>query len=147
MTPLALTTIEIIPRVLLLVVGVLGLIFAIKARARGGSGLLVGAFAVMLLTTAAAIAWQFVSLDAASWISSGNLSASDISLIFMAVAVPLDVATAISWLLVALAAVKGGRARQAPYPGPAGHPMAGQPGFAGPPAGYAQPGYPQQPPS
>jgi len=141
MSPLALTTIEIIPRVLLLVVGVLGLIFAIKGRARGGSGLMVAAFVVMLLTTAMGIAWQFVSLDAATWVTAGHLSASDISLIFMAVAIPLDVATAISWLLVAIAVVKGGRPRPAPYPG--GYPVAGQPGYAQP--GYPQPGYPQAP--
>ncbi|RSD17318.1 hypothetical protein EIY87_20305 [Amycolatopsis eburnea] len=119
---------------LLLVVGLLGLIFAIKARANGGSGLMVAAFVIMLLTTAAAIAWQYVSLDAASWISRGNLSASDLSLIFMAVAIPLDVATAISWLLVALAVVKGRRPRATAYPG-----------FAGPPPGYGQPGYLQPP--
>ncbi|WP_439378702.1 hypothetical protein [Amycolatopsis lexingtonensis] len=146
MSPLTLRTIETIPRVLLLVVGVLGLIFAIKARARGGSGLMVAAFVVMLLTTAMGIAWQFVSLDAASWIRSNHLSVDDISLIFLAVAIPLDVAAAVSWLLVAIAVVKGGRPRPTAYPAaPVGYPMPGQPGFAGPPPGYAQPGYPQAP--
>ncbi|NBH12507.1 hypothetical protein [Amycolatopsis sp. SID8362] len=133
MTPLAVTTIEIIPRVLLLVVGLLGLIFAIRGRAQSGSGLMVAAFVIMLLTTVLGIAWRFVSLDAASWMHTNHLSADDLSLIFMAVAIPLDVAVVISWLLVALAVFKGGRPRPTAYPG-----------FAGP--GYAQPGY-QQPPN
>lgn len=120
MTPLVLTTIEVIPRVLLLVVGVLGLIFSIKGRARGVSGLLVAAFAVVLVTTVAGIAWQFVSLNAPSWIRANHLSASDINVIFLAVGVPLDGAAVLSWLLVAIGVVKSGRARAAftPYPGP-----------------------------
>ncbi|MFJ7217975.1 hypothetical protein [Amycolatopsis sp. NPDC098790] len=133
MSPLVSTTIATLPRILLFVVGVLGLVFSIKARARGGSGLMVGAFAVMLFATAAGIAWQFVSLDAASWVRSDDLSASDLGLIFLAVAIPLDVAAVVSWLLVALAVVKNGRAPR--YPGPVSYPMA---------YGYPQP---QQPPN
>ncbi len=136
MSPLALTSIEAIPRILLFVVGLVGLIFSIKGRARGVSGLMVGAFAVMLFATAAGIAWQFVSLDAASWIRSGHLSADELSLIFMAVAIPLDVAAVLSWLLVALAVVKSGR--------PPRYPMVAPPGYGTPQPGY---GYPQtQPP-
>ncbi|WP_290055931.1 hypothetical protein [Amycolatopsis solani] len=133
MSPLVSATIQTIPRALLLVVGLLGLIFAIKARARGGSGLMVAAFVVMLVTTVAGIVWQFVSLDAASWISSDDLSASDLGLIFTAVALPLDAAAVLSWLLVALAVVKGGRPRHPGYAPPPGYPM------AGPPPGYSQP--------
>jgi hypothetical protein len=153
MSPLALTSIETIPRVLLLVVGLLGLIFSVKGRARGVSGLMVGAFVVMLVTTVAGIAWQFVSLNAPSWNRDGDLSVEEINLIFMAVRIPLDVAEVLSWLLVAIAVVKSGRPlRQpgvAPYPGQVQYPMAAPPGWTSPQPGYAQPGYPQpqQPPS
>jgi len=137
MTPLVVTSIEAVPRVLLLVVGLLGLIFSVKGRAKGGSGLMVAAFVVMLVATAAGIAWQFVALDAASWIRTGHLSADDLNLIFMAVAIPLDAAAVLSWLLVALAVVKGGRVPRPPYP--VGYPMTAP--------GYPPPGYPQtQPP-
>jgi hypothetical protein len=148
MSPLASTTIETIPRVLLLIVGVLGLIFSIKGRSKGVSGLMVGAFAVMLVTTVAGIVWQFVALNAASWSRSSHLGVDDLRLIFLAVGIPLDVAAVISWLLVAIAVVKGGRpprqAGFAPYPGPAGYPMAAQPGFVSPQHGYP---HTQQPPS
>lgn len=146
MSPLALTTIETIPRVLLLVVGLLGLIFSIKGRARGVSGLMVGAFVLVLVTTAAGIAWQFVSLNAPSWIRTNHLSGDELNLIFLGVAIPLDVLAVISWLLVAIGVVKSGRqARQA-----TGYPMAPQPGFMAPPPGYGQPQpgpYGQQPPN
>jgi hypothetical protein len=130
MSPLVLRSIEVIPRVLLLVVGLLGLIFAIRGRAKGVSGLMVGAFAIMLVATTAGIVWQFVSLDAASWIRSNHLSVDELNLIFLAVAIPLDVAAVLSWLLVALAVVKGGRSPR-PF---------GAPPYA---AGYPMPGYPQ----
>jgi hypothetical protein len=154
MSPLVLTTIGTIPRVLLLVVGLLGLIFSIKGRAKGVSGLMVGAFVVMLFATAASIAWQFVALNATSWISSGHLSVEDINLIFTAVAGVLDLVAVLSWLLVAIAVVRSGRrppgqAGFAPYQGPGGYPMAAQPGFVSPPPGYAQPQpgpSPRQPP-
>ncbi|WP_233223605.1 hypothetical protein [Amycolatopsis sp. CA-128772] len=143
-------SIEIIPRVLQLVVGVLGLIFSIRGRARGVSGLMAGAFAVMLITTTASIVWQFVSLNAASWSSSNHLDLDEIQLIFLAVGLPLDAASVLSWLLVAIAVAKGGRPARhpgfAPYPGPGGYPMAAQPGFVGPQPGYGQAGPPQQPP-
>ncbi len=153
MSPLALTSIETVPRVLLLVVGLLGLIFSVKGRARGVSGLMVGAFVVMLVTTLAGIVWQFVSLNAPSWMRDGDLSTDEINLVFLAVRIPLDVAEVLSWLLVAIAVVKSGRPlRQsgvAPYPGPGQYPMAAQPGLMSPQPGHAQPGYPQtqQPPS
>lgn len=136
MTSLAFTSIETIPRVVQLVVGLLGLIFSIKGRAKGVSGLMVAAFVVMLVTTAAGIAWQFVSLNAASWSASNHLTVDEIRLIFMAVGLPLDAASVLSWLLVAIAVVRGRPPRQpgfAPYPGP----MAGPPG--------PQPGYHPQP--
>lgn len=141
MSPLTLTSIEIVPRVLQLVVGLLGLIFSIKGRSRGVSGLMVAAFVIMLATTAAGIAWQFVSLNAPSWSRASHLSIDDIQLIFLAVGIPLDTAAVLSWLLVALAVVKGSRPPR-PYPGPVGYPMAPQPGFVSPQPGYAQPGYP-----
>ncbi|MEV6625983.1 hypothetical protein AB0M83_12070 [Amycolatopsis sp. NPDC051106] len=148
MSPLTSTSIETIPRVLLLVVGVLGLIFSIKGRSKGVSGFMVGAFAVMLVTTVAGIVWQFVALNAASWSRSSHLSVDDVRLIFLAVGIPLDVAAVLSWLLVVIAVVKGGRPpRQAgfpPYPGPAGYPMVAQPGFVSPQHGYP---HTQQPPN
>ncbi|UOX85922.1 hypothetical protein MUY14_29630 [Amycolatopsis sp. FBCC-B4732] len=138
MSQFSLTIIEIIPRVLLLVVGLLGLVFSVKGRAKGVSGLMVAAFAVMLATTVAGIAWQFVALDAATWSRSEHLSVADIQLIFLVVGIVFDVAAALSWLLVAIAVVKGGRpaAFAQPYPGPAGYPVA-QPGYP----------HPQQPPN
>lgn len=150
MAPLTFASIDAIPLLLQLVVGLLGLIFSIKARSRGGSGLMVGAFAVLLVTTAGALTWQFVSLNVASWTESSHLTGDDIQLIFMGVDLPLNAAVALSWLLVAIAVVKGGRPAQqpgfAPYPGPAPYPMGTQPGFTGPQPGYAQPGYPQPQP-
>ncbi|MFC3452096.1 hypothetical protein [Amycolatopsis speibonae] len=146
MSPLVYTSIEAIPRVLLLVVGMLGLILSIKGRSRGVSGLMVGAFAVMLFSTVISIVWQFVVLDLPSW--AGGLTADEIRLIFMGVGIPLDLITALSWLLVAIGVVKSRR-----NPGPAGYPVTAQPGFPPPQSGYAQPGYAQpnpqaqQPPS
>ncbi|EOD66681.1 hypothetical protein H480_20314 [Amycolatopsis vancoresmycina DSM 44592] len=126
---------------LLLVVGLLGLVFAIRGRVRGGSGLMVAAFAIMLAATAAGIAWQFVSLDAAAWIRTNHLSVDELNLIFLAVAIPLDVAAVLSWLLVALAVVKGGRPpRQAGVPQyPGGYPMPAPP-YGNPHPGYGPPG-------
>jgi hypothetical protein len=151
MPPLAFTSIEAIPQVLQLVVGLLGLIFSIKGRARGVPGLMVGAFAVMLVATAGGIAWQFVSLNATSWVSFNHLSGNELRLIFLGVGLPLHIAAALSWLLVAIAVVKGRRSPQqpghAPYPGPVNYPMAAQPGFVSPPPGYIQPGYPQPNPA
>jgi hypothetical protein len=149
MSPLALTSIETIPRVLLLVVGLLGLIFSVKGRARGVSGLMVGAFVVLLVTTVARIVWQFVLSDAPSWARSNHLSADEINLIFMAVGIPLDAVEVLSWLLVAIAVVKSGRPLRhlgaTPYPGPVQYPMAAQPGSLSSQPGYVQPGYPQTP--
>jgi len=147
MESLSYTIIETIPRVLLLVVGLLGLVFSIKSRARGVSGLLVGAFAIMIVTTLASIIWQFVVSNLSSW--ADGLSASEIRMIFMVVGIPLEVGSVLSWLLVAIGVVKSGRSlRQpapAPYPGPAGYPMAGQPGFPAPQPGNVPPA--QQPPT
>ncbi|EME62760.1 hypothetical protein H074_07611 [Amycolatopsis decaplanina DSM 44594] len=129
-----------------LVVGLLGVIFSVKGRSRGVSGLMVGAFVVMLVTTAAGIAWQFVSLNVPSWSASEQLTADEIRLIFMGVGVPLDAAALLSWLLVAIAVVKSGRSTRqpgiAPNPGPVNYPMAAQPGFQNPQPGYTQPGHP-----
>ncbi|WP_329049044.1 hypothetical protein OG738_40560 [Amycolatopsis sp. NBC_01488] len=143
MSPLALASIETVPRVLLLLVGVLGLIFSVKGRARGVSGLMVGAFLVMVVTTTAGIAWQYVSLDAPSWMRSSRLSFDEITLIFLAVRIPLDVLVVLSWLLVAIAVVKSGRPPR--QPGFAPYPMAAQPDI--PPPGYTPPGHPQQQPN
>jgi hypothetical protein len=147
MSPLTFASIQVIPQVLQLVVGVLGLIFSIQGRTKGVSGLMVGAFVVMLVTTAASIAWQFVSLNVTSWSATYHLTVDDINLIFMGVGLPLDLAALLSWLLVAIAVVSGRRRSQqfgrAPYSGPSNYPMTAQPGFASPPPGYAQPGYPQ----
>ncbi|MEV7549299.1 hypothetical protein AB0N89_06715 [Amycolatopsis sp. NPDC089917] len=145
MTPLTSTIIETIPRVLLLVVGILGVIFSIKGRSRGVSGLMVAAFVIMIVTTAASIIWQFVVMNLSSW--AGELSAGEIRLIFMGVGIPLDVGAVLSWFLVAIGVVKSGRSlRQpgpAPYAAPAGYPMAAQPGFPAPQPGNVQPA--QQP--
>ena len=144
MSAVAFTSIEALPRLLQLVVGLLGLIFSIKGRSKGVSGLMVSAFAVMLVTTAAGIAWQFVASFTPSWAASTGLRADEIRLIFLGVGLPLDAAAALSWLLVVLAVVKGGRPTPqpgvAPYPGP--YPMAAPPG-------YGQLGHPpvQQPPT
>ncbi|GAB3745490.1 hypothetical protein GCM10027598_82210 [Amycolatopsis oliviviridis] len=148
MESLSYTVIETIPRVLLLVVGLLGLIFSIKGRSRGVSGLLVGAFAIMIVTTLASIVWQFVLSNISSW--AGGLDASEIRMILMGVGIPLEALTVLSWLLVAIGVVKSGRSlRQpapVPYPGQAGYPMAAQPpGFPAPQPGTAQPGQPQPP--
>ncbi len=133
----------------MLVVGLLGLIFSIKGRSRGVSGLMVGAFAVMLLTTVASIAWQFVAANISSW--AGELTADEIRLIFMGVGIPLELASLLSWLLVAIAVVKSGRQHlrpAAPQSGSFEYPMAAQPGFPPPRPGYVQPDPPaQQPPS
>ncbi|WET81566.1 hypothetical protein P3102_10275 [Amycolatopsis sp. QT-25] len=141
------TIIEAVPRVLLLVVGVLGLTFSIKGRAKGVSGLMVAAFAIMLVATVASIIWQFVVANLSSWVVSDELTADEIRLIFMGVGIPLDVAALLSWLLVAIAVLKTGRTpRQpavAPYPGPGNHPMAAQPGFPSPQPEHGQPGHPQ----
>ncbi|KZB85385.1 hypothetical protein [Amycolatopsis regifaucium] len=146
MSDLTYTIIEAIPRVLLLVVGVLGLIFSIKRRAKGVSGLMVGAFVVMLVATAASIVWQFVVSNVSSWVASGQLSGDELRLIFMGVGVPLDAAALLSWLLVAIAVLKSGRpSRQpgvAPHPGAVNYPMAAQPGFPNPRPGHIQPGHP-----
>ncbi|MEU3624752.1 hypothetical protein BS329_34790 [Amycolatopsis coloradensis] len=145
MSQLGFTSIEAIPRLLQLVVGLLGLIFSIKGRSRGVSGLMVGAFVVMLVTTVAGMIWQFV-LANLSW--GGDITADEIRWIFMAVGIPLDLAAMLSWLLVAFAVYKAGRPpRQtgpAPYPGPVNYPPTAQPGFPSPQPGYPQPG-PQQP--
>jgi hypothetical protein len=148
MSSLTFTSLETIAPVLQLVVGVLGLIFSIQGRAKGVSGLMVGAFVVMLITTAAGIAWQFVSLNVTSWSETYHLSVDQINLIYLGVGIPLDVVALLSWLLVALAVVRGRRPAQqfgvAPYSGPSNYSMTAQPGFVSPPPGYAQPGY-QQP--
>ncbi|OXM50709.1 hypothetical protein [Amycolatopsis alba] len=140
MAPITYTIIETIPRALLLVVGLLGMIFSIKGRSRGVSGLLVAAFVIMIVTTVASIVWQFVTANLSSW--AEGLSADEIRLIFMGVGIPLDAGGVLSWLLVAIGVVKSGRSlRQsgpAPYTGPAGYPMAAQPQQPFPPA--------QQPP-
>ncbi|MEV6908775.1 hypothetical protein [Amycolatopsis sp. NPDC051071] len=105
---------------------------------------MVGAYVVMLVTTAAGIVWQFVALNVPEWSASGDLGIDEVRWIFMGVAIPLDAAAVLSWLLVAIAVVKGGRPpRQsglAPQPG--NYPMVAQPG-------YPQPDPPaqQQPPS
>ncbi|RSM69381.1 hypothetical protein DL991_40280 [Amycolatopsis sp. WAC 01375] len=150
MSDLMYTIIEAIPRVLLLVVGVLGLIFSIKGRSRGVSGLMVAAFVVMLVATVASIIWQFVVLNVSSWIASEQLTSDEVRLIFMGVSVPLDAIALLSWFLVAIAVLKSGRpTRQpgvAPYPGPVNYPMAAQQGFPNPQPDNAQPGYPQPTP-
>ncbi|SFQ04331.1 hypothetical protein [Amycolatopsis rubida] len=152
MTTFTYTILEIIPQALLLIVGLFGLILSIGRRSRGGSGLMVAAFAVMLVTTALSIAWQLMLSNVPSWMASDHLSADEVQTIVLVVSISLSLLEILSWLLVVLAVVKGNRA---PQPGfaPGGHPMGGQPGYpqtgygqAGyPQAGYAQPGYPAQP--
>lgn len=141
MTTFTTTILDILPQALLLIVGLFGLILSIGRRSRGGSGLMVAAFAVMLVTTALNIAWRLVLANIASWMSSDHLSVAEMSTIFTVVGITLSVLEVLSWLLVVLAVAKGNRA---PQPGfaPGGYPTAGQPGFA-PQAGYGQPGYPQ----
>lgn len=139
MSPLSFASIESIPLVLQLAVGLVGLIVSVKGRARGVSGLMVAAFAVMLVTTVMAIVWQFLALNVPDWSASGDLSIDAIRTIYLAVALVFDIASLLSWLLVAIAVVKSGRPsqRQQGFAPPAGYPMAAQPGY---PA--AQPGYP-----
>ncbi|SFW92129.1 hypothetical protein [Amycolatopsis australiensis] len=139
MTPLTLASIGVLPRLLQLVVGLLGLVFSIKGRARGVSGLMVGAFVVMLVTTAAGVVWQFVSLNAASWSASSHLTADEIQLIFLGVGLPLDAAAVLSWLLVALAVVRSGRRPSPGFASPA-YPAPAQAGYPSPASGYSQPG-------
>ncbi len=157
MSRVSFASIEILPQVLQLVVGILGLVLSVKARARGVSGLMVGAFVVLLVTTIGGIVWQLVSLNAASWAESDHLSAAQLDAIFAGVDIPLGIAAALSWLLVVIAVVKTNRQPQqygpgpGMYAGPVGYPMPTQPGY-----GYPQPGPgygggpvmpPQQPPT
>lgn len=141
MTTFTNTILQILPQALLLIVGLFGLILSIGRRSRGGSGLMVAAFAVMLVTTALNIAWQLMLTNVASWMASDHLSSSEMSTIFLAVGIPLNLLEVLSWLLVVLAVAKGGRGAQPGF-APGGYPMGGQPGFA-PQGGYGQPGYPQ----
>ncbi|MBB1151695.1 hypothetical protein [Amycolatopsis dendrobii] len=140
MTTFTNTILQILPQALLLIVGLFGLILSINRRSRGGSGLMVAAFAVMLVTTALDIAWRIMLANVASWMASDHLSTSEMTTIFTIVGLTLSVLEVLSWLLVVLAVAKGGRA---PQPGfaPGGYPMSGQPGY--PQAGYGQAGYPQ----
>ncbi|MFI5564211.1 hypothetical protein ACIA2T_33390 [Amycolatopsis japonica] len=146
MSPLTFASIETIPLVLQLAVGLLGLIVSVKGRARGVSGLMVAAFAVMLVTTVLAIVWQFLALSVSDWVESGGLSVDGIRTIYLVVAIVFDTASLLSWLLVAIAVVKSGRSRQQQgFPPPANYPMAPQPGY--PAAQPQQPPTPQQPPN
>ncbi len=152
MSPITFTSIQAVPRVLLLIVGLLGLIFSIKGRSRGVSGLMVTAFVVTIVATAAGIAWQFVALNVPSWSASGDLSFDEIRWIFTGVGVLLDAAAVLSWLLVAIAVVKAGRPPRQPgfavHPEPVHYPATAPPGFQHPQAGHTQPPPPaQQPPS
>lgn len=147
MTTFTNTVLQILPQALLLIVGLFGLILSINRRSRGGSGLMVAAFAVMLVTTALDIAWRIMLANVASWMASDHLSTSEMTTIFTIVGLTLSVLEVLSWLLVVLGIAKGGRA---PQPGfaPGGYPTGGQPGYPQtgygyPQAGYAQPGYPQ----
>ncbi|WP_336157799.1 hypothetical protein [Amycolatopsis sp. VC5-11] len=149
MTTFTNTVLQILPQALLLIVGLFGLILSINRRSRGGSGLMVAAFAVMLVTTALDIAWRIMLANVASWMASDHLSTSEMTTIFTIVGLTLSVLEVLSWLLVVLGIAKGGRA---PQPGfaPGGYPTGGQPGYPQtgygyPQAGYAQPGYPAQP--
>lgn len=149
MSTFTFASIDVIPRVLQLAVGLLGLILSIKARSRGVSGLMVGGFVLMLVATAAGIIWRFVSVNVPSWASSGGLSVDEIQWIFVGVGIPLDAVALLSWLLVAIAVAKSGHpprhpAGFAPNQGPVNYPTGPQQGFQPP-----QPGYPQaqQPPS
>ncbi|WP_208719863.1 hypothetical protein [Amycolatopsis circi] len=141
MTTLTSTILQVLPQALLLIVGLFGLFVSINRRSRGGSGMMVAAFAVMLVATALSLAWQLILTNVASWVASDHLSSAELSTIFTSVGITLTVLEALSWLLVVLAVAKGNRP---PQPGfaPGGYPAAGQPGF-GPQAGYGQPGYPQ----
>ncbi|MGK4590860.1 hypothetical protein [Amycolatopsis sp. w19] len=141
MSPLTFASIETIPLVLQLAVGLLGLIVSVKGRARGVSGLMVAAFAVMLVTTVLAIVWQFLALSVSDWVESGGLSVDGIRTIYLAVAIVFDTASLLSWLLVAIAVVKSGRPSrpQQGFAPPANYPMAPQPGYP-----VAQPGYAPQ---
>lgn len=141
MSPLTFASIETIPLVLQLAVGLLGLIVSVKGRARGVSGLMVAAFAVMLVTTVLAIVWQFLSLSVSDWVESGGLSVDGIRTIYLAVAIVFDTASLLSWLLVAIAVVKSGRPsrQQQGFAPPVNYPMAPQPGYP-----VAQPGYAPQ---
>ncbi|MFJ8914316.1 hypothetical protein [Amycolatopsis sp. NPDC102389] len=144
MSPLSFASIETVPLVLQLAVGLLGLIVSVKGRARGVSGLMVAAFAVMLVTTVLSIAWQFLALNVPDWSESGGLSIDGIRWIYLAVGMVFDAAWLLSWLLVAIAVVKSGRAsRQAGFAPHAGYPMAAQQGYPAAQPGYAQPGQPQ----
>lgn len=142
MTTFTNTVLQILPQALLLIVGLFGLILSINRRSRGGSGLMVAAFAVMLVTTALDIAWRIMLANVASWMASDHLSTSEMTTIFTIVGLTLSVLEVLSWLLVVLGIAKGGRA---PQPGfaPGGQPGYPQTGYGYPQAGYAQPGYPQ----
>lgn len=149
MSPLTFASIETIPLVLQLAVGLLGLIVSVKGRARGVSGLMVAAFAVMLVTTVLAIVWQFLALNVSAWVDSGGLSVDGIRTIYLAVAIVFDTASLLSWLLVAIAVVKSGRSSrpQQGFAPPANYPMAAQPGYPVAQPGYAPQAQPQSPPS
>ncbi|MFD5250998.1 hypothetical protein ACFWIW_41045 [Amycolatopsis sp. NPDC058340] len=147
MSPFAFASIETIPLVLQLAVGLLGLIVSVKGRARGVSGLMVAAFAIMLATTVLAIVWQFVALNVPDWSESGGLSIDGIRTIYLAVALVFDFASLLSWLLVAIAVVKSGRfsRQQQGFVPQASYPMPAQPGY--PVAQPQQPPTQQQPPT
>ena len=150
MTQLTFAIIEAVPQVIQLVVGVLGLSYALKGRPRGVSGQMVGAFVVLVILTVLGLIWQFVSTDVSDW-GGGHLTANELNSIFLGVDLPLGILSALAWLLVALAVLRTGRQPQqfgaGGYGGPANYPMApqqqgfGQPGYAQP--GAQQPGYPQ----
>lgn len=152
MSPLVFAIIEAIPQLLQLVVGILGLLYSLRARPAGIPGLMVGAFVVMLVSTVAGLIWQFVSLNLNDWAESGHLSATAIDSIILGVDLPLDIAGAISWLLVAIAVLRfirrpqqfgpSGYAGPATYAGQPGYPAGAQPAAMGQQPGYAQPGYP-----
>ncbi len=149
MSPLSFASIETIPLVLQLAVGLLGLIVSVKGRARGVSGLMVAAFAVMLVTTVLAIAWQFLALNVPDWSESGDLSIDSIRWIYLAVGMVFDIASLLSWLLVAIAVVKSGRSsrQQQGFVPQAGYPMAAQAGYPPAQPGYAPQGQQPTPPA
>ncbi|MFI7118699.1 hypothetical protein [Amycolatopsis sp. NPDC049868] len=149
MSPLTFASIETIPLVLQLAVGLLGLIVSVKGRARGISGLMVAAFAIMLATTVMGIVWQFLALNVPDWSDSGGLSIDAIRWIYLAVAMVFDTASLLSWLLVAIAVVKSGRPsrQQQGFAPPAGYPMAPQPGYPAAQPGYAPPAQQPNPPA
>lgn len=142
MSALTFANLQAIPQVLQLVIGVLGLVFSIRARRTGGTGLMVAAFVVMIVSTVGGLVWQYVALGVNDWIESGHLTTDEVNLLFTGVELPLGIAAAISWLLVALAIVARQRVRQF-VPGNYGQPMAAPPGFAPAQPGYPQSGYPQ----